>query len=125
MKKLILTSLSAVALVTMIAPAALADAGFAQERRQYDKNFPMESMMNGMGINPYNLVFLAYQGFFDTDGIPGGSSLVMEYRQGNVTAEQLVELANKMNRLSMEDMDSRGFVRAVDNVLSGLVETGS
>jgi hypothetical protein len=71
-------------------------------------------------VTPFNLVFLAYQGFFENEGISKFSGLVDDYRAGTVTAENLVEVAVSMRRLSPDTLSDRAYVAAVRQQLDAL-----
>lgn len=115
MKKLLLTGLT-----TLVMTSAMLPAAFAESNPRYNPNFPMQAQIDGMYVSPYNLVFLAYQGLFENEGIQGGNALVVEYRAGRVTPERLVKTAVGMNRLSMETLNNRGYLNAVRGVLENL-----
>lgn len=113
MKSLILSSLSILALSTAIAPTAQAQIAAA----------PQAAEMLGMAITPFNLVFLAYQGFLESNGIPKFGSLVSASQNGRVRAEHLVQVAIKTQRLAPETIHDRAYLVAVQRQLDGLALT--
>lgn len=112
MKRLIVGSLTVLLLAVATAPVVNAQ----------------ETALNSTTLNsnarnqiaPFNLVSLAYQGNFKTQGIPGSGSLVAAYQIGRVSAEDLVKSAVAANILSPSVLKNRGYLNAVDTQLSNL-----
>jgi CHAT domain-containing protein len=119
MKRLIITALS-----TLVLAATLAPTGEAQVTT-VNSSFPATAEAAGMGVTPFNLVFLAYQGFFESEDIPMAGGLISWYRTGRITAEDLVQAAINMNRLSADALNDDRYIRAVNNQLSSLANTSS
>ena len=71
-------------------------------------------------LRPFNLVYLAYQGYFRDQGIPGYSAFLAAYESGRVSAEELVQSAVKKNKLSPETASDRGYLRAVKSQIESL-----
>jgi hypothetical protein len=105
-------ALPAQAQSTSIAPALLAQATPAAP--------PENAEMLGMAVTPVNLVFLAYQGFFESEGIPKFNSLISGYQSGNVTAQKLVQVAIDMRRLSPNTLNDRRYLSSVNHQLNAL-----
>ncbi|MBD0346100.1 MAG: hypothetical protein ICV63_15005 [Coleofasciculus sp. Co-bin14] len=121
MKRLILGGLSVVLLSTAIAPAVKAEVTVkpvAQATVATD-TIP-ERVATRMAVTPFNLVFLAFQGFFEQQGIPSSMRLISEYVKGKVTATDLVKIAVDMNRLPSNALNDRGFINDVESQLMGL-----
>jgi hypothetical protein len=113
MKRIILSGLSLLLLSTAAAPAVYA---------QTTSEAPPENAETlGMAVTPFNLVFLAYQGFFESEGIPKFNQLISDYAAGRVTPEDLVEVAISMRRLPAETMSNRGYLFAVERQLDSLL----
>lgn len=74
-------------------------------------------------IQPFNLVYLAYQGNFKSQGIPSGSSLIVQHQRGNLNAEDLVKAAINANKLSNQFLQDPSYLSAVDVQLSSLQKT--
>ncbi|KAM3093003.1 hypothetical protein ACKFKG_20790 [Phormidesmis sp. 146-35] len=70
-------------------------------------------------LTPFELVFGAYQGHFQTQGIPEGTTLVFAYQMGRLSAQEVVEQAIKTNLISSQ-LNTTGYVNAVDSLLRGL-----
>ena len=71
-------------------------------------------------LKPFNLVHMAYQGYFRDQGIPGYSAFLAAYEAGRVSAEELVQSAVKKNKLSPETASDRGYLRAVKSYIESL-----
>ncbi|MDZ8186575.1 MAG: hypothetical protein RMX96_17215 [Nostoc sp. ChiSLP02] len=75
---------------------------------------------NSSYIQPFHLVFLAYQGYLEKQGIPSMANLLYEYRVGKVTAQDIVEAGVKANRLPAEVINDESYLNVVDLQLSSL-----
>jgi hypothetical protein len=93
-------------------------AAFIQDM---DSSFPMKSMKHGMFVKPFNLVFLAYQGFFASEGIPSAGALIQATREGKVSPEALTNAAIKMNRLPADTINDSQYLADVKSQLDTLV----
>jgi hypothetical protein len=119
MKRLIVTVLSTLALITALAPPGKAQVATV------NSSSPEAAEAAGMSVTPFNLVFLAYQGFLESEDIPTAGGLISQYRTGRITAEDLVQAAINMNRLPSDAINDNRYIRAVDNQLSSLANTSS
>jgi len=111
MKRLVLSSLSVLLFASAAAPA------FAQATPAEP---PANAATIGMAVNPFNLVFLAYQGFFESEGIPKFNALVSAHQNGQVTAADLVRVAVGMRRLPESALNDRSFIDAVNRQLTAI-----
>lgn len=118
MKRVFLGSLAAILLSAGMAPVAT-----AQTLTAVDSSFPSAAESVRMDVTPFNLVFLAYQGFFEEEGIPMASGLIDWYDSGRITSRDLVQVAIGMNRLSSETLNDEGYLRAVDYQLNTLTRS--
>jgi hypothetical protein len=96
-------------------------AGVIVPMPMMDEQFPMMSAKLGMAVTPFNLVFLAYQGFFTGDNIPSGQAFLNAYRSKAVNAESLTKAAIRMNRLPAESLQDEYFQAQVRSQLETLV----
>jgi hypothetical protein len=85
-----------------------------------DAKFPAMSAKYGMGVTPFNLVFLAFQGFFASEGIPSSQGLQDAYRNGTVNPQTLVKAAISMNRLPASSIDDKTYLDKVKSQLDDL-----
>lgn len=135
MKRLIIGGMSALLASAAFIPAARADMHSQSEPNVTDTitNPAADPTADTMAdptadtvptyisqINPFELVYLTYYGFFEEQGIPGFDGLITAYQSGSVTAETLVEQAIARNRLPSEAIDNSSYVGAVDNQLQRL-----
>ncbi|BAY74946.1 hypothetical protein NIES25_13630 [Nostoc linckia NIES-25] len=75
---------------------------------------------NGSYLQPFNIVFLAYQGYLEAQGIPSMGTLLYEYQIGKVTAKNVVEAGVKAKRLPAEAINDKYYLSAVELQLSSL-----
>ena len=88
-----------------------------------DAKFPAMSAKYGMGVTPFNLVFLAFQGFFDSEGIPSAAGLEQAYRSGTVKPQTLVKAAIAMNRLPASSLTDRNYLNEIKSQLDNLTRS--
>ena len=69
-------------------------------------------------LTPFNLVSLAYQGEYRTQGIPGFGSFYSAVSSKNIVAKDLVKAAIAANQLSPDARTDRGYLNAVEQQLS-------
>lgn len=75
-------------------------------------------------LTPFNLVNLARNGYLMDHGIPRFNLLSSRYRQGSISARDLVQAAINDNRLSSEVLQDQRYIQAVDNFLNDLDSQG-
>jgi hypothetical protein len=112
MKRLILAALPALFLATAAVLPAQAQVSAAAP--------PANAETVGMAVTPFNLVFLAYQGFFESEGIPKFAGLASGFEDGSVTPESLIQVAVKMERLTPDALTDRTYISAVRHQLRAL-----
>ncbi|MGB8699988.1 MAG: hypothetical protein WCD18_11275 [Thermosynechococcaceae cyanobacterium] len=83
-------------------------------------DFPMMAMKYKMNVTPFNLVFLAFHGFFMSEGIPSDEGLIRAYRDGQVSPEDLTKAAISMNRLSADSLSDKDYLANVKSQLDTL-----
>jgi hypothetical protein len=103
MKRLIITSVSILLTILAVVPVAQA--------KNYD-------------LSPFNLVNLARNGYLTDYGVPRFNSLSFEYRQGRISAADLVQAAIDDNRISSDVLEDQRYIRAVDRFLNDLDSQG-
>ncbi|MCC5639246.1 hypothetical protein LC593_26160 [Nostoc sp. CHAB 5844] len=74
-------------------------------------------------IQPFNLVYLAYQGNLKSQGIPSGSNLIVQHQRGDLNAKALVKAAIHANQLPNQLLQDQTYLSAVDVQLSSLQKT--
>ncbi|MEH2329466.1 hypothetical protein [Nostoc sp.] len=65
-------------------------------------------------LQPFNLAFLAYQGYLKDQGIPSGGTLLFKYQTGYLTAKDVVQAAIRANKLPAQVLNDRSYVNAVE-----------
>jgi hypothetical protein len=71
-------------------------------------------------LTPFKLVYLAYQGYFQTQGIPSYADLISAHEFGTICAKDLVRSAFKANLLSEQTLTDLGYLSAVEDQLRAL-----
>lgn len=108
---------------TLIIAAIALIPGIASAQQAIEKNSP-QSINTDINTNnylqPFNLVFLAYQGNLKEQGIPSGNSLIFEYQTGNLRANDLVNAAVKANKLPTQILNDQSYLSAVESQLISL-----
>lgn len=120
MNRFAMSGLTALLLTIATSPIAA-----AQNLTAVDSSFPETAATVGMEVTPFNLVFLAYQGFFEQEGIAMAEGLLRGYQAGRITAEDLVQAAVNMNRLPEDASNDQRYLQAVDYQLRKLIDHGS
>ena len=123
MKRLVLGGLSVLLMSGTVAPAlraeVIAETVPANVPQTQAANVPPHIAAR-MAVTPFNLVFLAFQGFFETQGIPSSMGLLSAYRNQQVSASDLVKIAVSMNRLPQSTLEDQGYISAVGSQLEAL-----
>ena len=83
MKHVLLGSLGTLLIATAAAPALANEVAVK----------PATSSSNLVEVQPFNLVYLAYQGYFTDQGIPSNGAFTSAVKAKRVTAKDLVESA--------------------------------
>ncbi|MBD2181178.1 hypothetical protein H6S82_28695 [Planktothrix sp. FACHB-1355] len=115
MKRLIIGGLSVVLLSAVAAPAVRAES--PTDNPASSSSTPT---VPSFELQPFNLVYMAYQGYFEEQGIPSAQGLISAYRTGTVDAEDIVESAVKANRLPSSVMADDDYLNAVELQLRSL-----
>ncbi|MBN3959224.1 hypothetical protein [Nostoc sp. NMS8] len=74
-------------------------------------------------LQPFNIAFLAYQGYLKEQGIPSGGTLLFKYQTGNLTAKDVVQAAVKANKLPAQVLNDSSYVNAVELQLTSMGST--
>ena len=74
-------------------------------------------------LTPFNLVSLANQGYFKSQGIPSYSGLLSTYETHQVSAASLVQSAVATRRLSPQALHDQKYLSGVDTQLYFLTTT--
>lgn len=71
-------------------------------------------------LSPFNLAYMAYQGWFTNEGVPAANRLIQNYRAGRISATEVAQAAVQTNRLSAETLSDASFLASLDNQLQAL-----
>ena len=110
MKRLVISTLSALALSSLVAPAFASEIAVANHKTTH----------NLKEITPFNLVSGSYQGRFTNQGIPSFNAFLQAIRTDRIEAEDLVQSAISVGRLSEETLNDSSYLNSVDALLDGL-----
>jgi hypothetical protein len=73
--------------------------------------------------SPFDLAYLAYQGYLEDQGIPSSSALLNAISSKTITATDVMQAAVKANRLSEQMLSDQGYRYSLDEQLQGLRTT--
>ncbi|AFZ22462.1 hypothetical protein Cylst_0082 [Cylindrospermum stagnale PCC 7417] len=86
---------------------------------------PAGNSLNVNHLKPFNVAFLAYQGYLKEQGIPSASALIFEYQTGKLTAEDVVKAAIKANKLPAQVLNDQSYLNAVESQLASFADDSS
>jgi len=96
----------------------LPDDGFDPEPGTFpESNAPSGESLVGEGFTPFQLSYLAIAGGLREEGIPGGDRLVNAYKDGDLSATDIVNAGEASNRLGTAADDKDDFTKDVDRFL--------
>lgn len=110
MKRLLITTLSAMALSSLVMPVAANEVAAVRSN----------SADNILKITPIDLVSGSYQGRFTKHGIPSSGAFLSSVRANQIQAEDLVKVAIAEGRLTEDTLSDRSYLSAVEFALDGL-----
>ena len=110
MKRLVISTLSVLALASFTTPAVanevVAIKGSTQSKIAR--------------ISPFSLVSGSYQGRFKAQGIPAAGALIAAVNSDRIEARDLVKGAIARGRLTEATLSDRGYLNSVDSLLENL-----
>ena len=115
MRHSISTLLTTLLLSAAILPAAAQSKTAPTSLNPYAANQPSANQ-----LKPFNLAYLAYQGFLKDQGIPSNSALIDAIAFGRITAQDIIQAAVKANRLPEQTLSDRGYRHNLEDQLQGL-----
>jgi len=108
--------LTALLTSSIIVPAAYAQApGAAQSFNPY---VTKQSTVDQP--SPFNLAYLAYQGYLKDQGIPDGGALINAIASRTMTAQDIMQAAVIAKRLPERTLNDQGYRSNLENQLQGL-----
>jgi hypothetical protein len=110
------------ALPVLLMTSAIAPAAYAQNQVDRLMTFSpsAQNKPTNYVLTPFNLVGLAYQGYFNDQGIPSYNALVSAYEVGAIGPRELAQSAIKANRLPEQILADQGYLNAVEAQLRAL-----
>ncbi|HEY9671187.1 MAG TPA: hypothetical protein V6D11_07080 [Waterburya sp.] len=117
-------SISTLLTTLLFSAAILPAAAYAQTtgETQTSLNPHMTNSTSANPVSPFNLAYLAYQGYLKDQGIPCNDALLEAIAAGTVTAQDVMQAAVKANRLPEQTLSDRGYRWALAGQLDGLRE---
>jgi hypothetical protein len=109
MKKLLLAFLPAL----LVSATASVPSVKAQDAMQ----MPSIEVKMKITLTPFNLAYLAHQGYFTSQGIPDSDGLMKGFNDGSITAAQVVKAAVADKRLPAAFLTNDSYISAVKNQL--------
>ncbi|HEY9619595.1 MAG TPA: hypothetical protein V6C78_04455 [Crinalium sp.] len=85
-------------------------------------NAPTSTPTVTAAVSPFELVYMAYQGFFEREGIPAGNGFTDLYQADRLSAEDLVRTAIQSNRLPSDTLTNHQYLGRVDAQLKALID---
>lgn len=117
MKHFTIASLSLVCLSLAATTSVQATTSISNESKSIAIKIAIEPSRQ---ITPFQLVSLAYQGMYRSQGIPGFASLIFGYHYRQVTAKDVIKAAIAAKELTPDTLNDRDYVSAVDTQLFSL-----
>jgi hypothetical protein len=74
-------------------------------------------------ITPFNLTYMAYQGYFKDQGIPAADGLIDAIGSKEIVAQDLIRAAVKIDRLPIQTLDDRNYIYSLESQLKGLTDS--
>ena len=110
MKRLILATLSTLAISGMVNPVSAEQIAATSTT----------SIRGNVELTPFSLVTNGYQGYFVNQGIPGNARYLSAIKTGKVDAESLVKAAIALERLPSDKINDSSYLNHVQSHLNNL-----
>ncbi len=110
MKRLVISTLSALAFSSLVTPAFGSEIAAAKGKTTTNIN----------EITPFNLVSSSYQGRFSNQGIPSYHTFLQAVRFNQIEAKDLVQTAIDAGRLSEDTLTDTAYLNSVNSLLDNL-----
>lgn len=112
MRRSISTMLTTLLLCAAILPAAAQSQAAPTSLNPYAANQHRANQ-----IRPFNLAYLAYQGYLKDQGIPSNGVLIDAIASGSITAQDIIQAAVKTNRLPEQTLNDQGYRHNLEDQL--------
>jgi hypothetical protein len=73
-------------------------------------------------ITPFDLTYIAYQGYFKDQGIPSAGGLIDAIVSKKIVAQDLIRAAVKINQLPIQTLDDRDYISNLESQMQGLTD---
>jgi hypothetical protein len=73
-------------------------------------------------LSPFNLAYLAYQGYFKDQKIPSNGALISATASGQITAQNLIQAAVKGDRLPASKLQDQSYRHNLEDQLKSLID---
>jgi hypothetical protein len=117
MQRSISTLLTTLLFSAAILPAGVNAQGTKTPQTSFNPYIANQSSANQ--LSPFNLAYLAYQGYLKVEGIPNSGELIDAFRSGTITAQDVMQAAVKANRLPPQALNDQGYRSALEGQLQG------
>jgi hypothetical protein len=117
MQRSISTLLTALLLSAALLPTAVNAQSSKTPQTSLNPYVANQSSTNQ--LSPFNLAYLAYQGYLKAEGIPSTGGLVDALVSGTITAQDVMQAAVKANRLPPQALNDQGYRSALEGQLQG------
>jgi hypothetical protein len=114
------TLLTTLLLTAAILPAAAYAQGIEAEPTSLNSYITKQPSTNQ--FSPFNLAYLAYQGYLQDQGIPSNGALIDAIASRKITAQDLIQAAVKTHRLPEQVLNDQGYHHDLENQLKELTE---
>ncbi|MEH2269347.1 MAG: hypothetical protein V7K68_13080 [Nostoc sp.] len=105
------------------AQTANTNNGGGQINTDANSNTLRKNSTDAKYLQPFNIAFLAYQGYLKEQGIPSGGTLLFRYQSGNLTAKDVVQAAVRANKVPAQVLNDPSYVNAVELQMTSLGNT--
>lgn len=95
--------------VLLLSSTALVTDAKAQTKTE----MPMAEVTMMLSLTPFNLAYLAYQGYFEKQGVTSQGNLMQDFRTGKLSGEDIVKAAVKTSRLPTSFLTNDAYIKAV------------
>jgi len=118
MERLLLAAVGTILIATTATPPVLANKSKANSNLNIHQKITQNQVQKN--ITPFNLVSLAYQGKFQTQGVGGYNSLITAIAFDEIRGKDLVQIGIDTGRLSAETINDSSYIGSVDSQLKKL-----
>ena len=108
--------------IAILLCAGMTSPVVAQTRTTMIEPVVAKTQTTSRQITPFNLAYLAYQGYFKTQGIPAAGGLIDSIVSKKITAQDLIRVAIKTDGLSVQTLSDRGYISNLESQLEELTD---